>query len=163
MTRTGAAVQLALPPTPPLPPPIAPGLRLQCLPGALPAAYGYPVAELVSVGTTRVAVRVLGEPAAVRRIPPRLLAVFLPPLQVWHGYKPACIRTRHAGGYSEAVPAPGWAWIGWTLAEHLRGDLDPAVDLAPGERLPDPADVHPDDLGALALLRTAPPAERNRP
>lgn len=158
-----ALVQLPLL-MPPLPPPIGPGLRLQCLTGAVPTAYGRPVVELVSVGPVRISVQVLGEPNMIRRIPPRLLEIFLPPLQVWHGYHPVCIRGRVADcGYHPRVQlAPGWAWITWTLAEHLRGDLDPALDLAPGQCLPDPADVHPDDLAALARLRIAPTREGTR-
>lgn len=143
---------------PPLPPPIAPGLRVHCLPGAVPAAYGFPVAEVVSVGPTRVAARILGEPDKIRRIDPRHLEVFLPPLTVWHGYRPTCIRShgRH-GDWRQLTPAPGWAWITWTLAEHLRGDLDPGLDLAPGEQLPDATDVHPDDLAEFHRLRIAAP------
>lgn len=143
---------------PPLPPPIGPGLRVQCRHGAVPASYGFPVAEVVAVGPVKVAVRILGEPHTVRRIDPRLLEVFMAPLTVWHGYRPACIRgcrDRH-GDWRQVTPAPGWAWITWTLAEHLRGDLNPALDLAPGEHLPDPGDVHPDDLDAFRTLRVAP-------
>src|SRR6266508_5848192 len=109
---------------------IAPGQRVTCLPGSLPARHGGRGGGiLVSIGQKNSMVDVYG--GTRRRIPNQLLHPDAGPF-VAADRDARGLRTANASGRGWL---PGWSWLGWTIAEHLeyiRGERRlPAPPLAP--------------------------------
>ncbi len=109
---------------------IAPGQRVTCLPGSLPARHGGRGGGiLVSIGQKNSMVDVYG--GTRRRIPNQLLHPDAGPF-VAADRDARGLRTANASGRGWL---PGWSWLGWTVAEHLeyaRGERQlPAPPPAP--------------------------------
>ncbi|GAA1575733.1 hypothetical protein GCM10009827_117010 [Dactylosporangium maewongense] len=106
---------------------VAPGQRVRCMPGSLPARDGGQGGGILrSIGPKTSVVDVDG--GGPRRIRNELLHPSAgPTVAAW----------RHGRGYRTTFPdgrswLPGWAWLGWTVAEHQQ--------YAAGQRrLPEPA------------------------
>jgi hypothetical protein len=112
--RLGKGKQQAAPVRPDGPGRIAPGQRVTCLPGSLPARDGgRGGGVLVSVGPKTSLVDVYG--GRQRRIPNELLhpeaGCFVAAERDARG-----LRTANASGRGWL---PVWSWLGWTIAEHL--------------------------------------------
>ncbi|GLI00933.1 DUF6884 domain-containing protein [Phytohabitans aurantiacus] len=93
---------------------IAPGQRVTCLPGSLPARDGGRGGGiLVSIGPKTSIVDVYG--GRKRRIPNELLH---PEAGPWIAADRDArgLRTANASGRGWL---PGWSWLGWSIAEHL--------------------------------------------
>jgi hypothetical protein len=110
----GEGKQPAAPVRPDGPGRIAPGQRVTCLPGSLPARDGgRGGGVLVSIGRKTSLVDVYG--GRQRRIPNELLH---PEAGPWIAAERDTrgLRTANASGRGWL---PSWSWLGWTIAEHL--------------------------------------------
>jgi hypothetical protein len=93
---------------------IAPGQRVTCLPGALPAREGgQGGGVLVTIGPKTSMVDVYG--GRRRRIPNELLHPQAGP-HVAAERDARGLRTANADGRGWL---PGWSWLGWTVAQHI--------------------------------------------
>ena|GEM_PF-861234 len=111
---------------------VAPGIRVQCRPGALPASYGQPLADVLAIGLKASRIRVCGEQRE-RRVPNTLLEP---------DYRR--VATEEARGRGERLTnpwtwqwLPRWAWLNWTIADHLAHSRGQRLLL--GEPAPAPA------------------------
>jgi hypothetical protein len=94
---------------------IAPGQRVTCLPGSLPARDGgRGGGVLVSIGPKTSVVDVYG--GTRRRIPNALLHPEAGP-HIAAERDARGLRTANADGRGWL---PGWSWLGWTIAEHVQ-------------------------------------------